>query len=654
MAQNLLINILAKDKTKQALGSVQAGLGRLQRTVFSIQGALAGIGGALVVKSLVNVGSQVENLGVRFAFLFKGMEEGNKAFNTLVDFAAKVPFSLEQISAASGNLAVVSKDADELAKILQVTGNVATVTGLDFAMTATQIQRSFAGGIAAADVFRERGVRALLGFEAGAKATAKETKERFFEVFGPDGEFGKAMEVMAVTFTGTLSMLSDKLFKFKLETNRAGFFDFIKNGLVVINEMIEQNGEMLAKASARTSDFLIGVTKQILISGAIVVDALRQPFLFVAKAMKGTLEVVKSLPPGVRELGVVGFLMLGGKGKLLVVFLGSIFDSLRSMLGSLASAYGSMIEGLSKSMRFLKIISEETFEENMKTVKEFKSAAERLQTPLALLNQKTKQAGEYTEEWMISTRAVNEFIKTIEKNMALTNEQMKKLLDLAGKVKEESKETGLNFGKIGEILKERIGKQLTTINEDLAKIVDNGIKGMSKGMAEVLLLGKDFNTTMKQLAQNILVNIVARLIEEITLLTIKKIFLKDEVTQSTTKLGIMRQQESSLKRQIALQTVLTALGGGGGFFGGFFAKGGAVSKGKPIIVGENGPEMFVPNSTGQITQSARGAGGGETNVNFTINATDVRGVKELLIDNRATIVNVINSALNEKGKEALV
>ena len=34
---------------------------------------------------------------------------------------------------------------------------------------ATQIQRSFAGGIASADIFRERGVRALLGFEAGAK-----------------------------------------------------------------------------------------------------------------------------------------------------------------------------------------------------------------------------------------------------------------------------------------------------------------------------------------------------------------------------------------------------------------------------------------------------------------------------------------------------
>ena len=40
------------------------------------------------------------------------------------------------------------------------------------------------------------------------------------------------------------------------------------------------------------------------------------------------------------------------------------------------------------------------------------------------------------------------------------------------------------------------------------------------------------------------------------------------------------------------------------------AKGGAVSKGQPYVVGENGPEMFVPNSTGQITQNARGTGNG--------------------------------------------
>ena len=52
--------------------------------------------------------------------------------------------------------------------MLEITGNVAAVTGLDFRTAAEQIQRSFSAGIGAADLFREKGVRNMLGFQAGA------------------------------------------------------------------------------------------------------------------------------------------------------------------------------------------------------------------------------------------------------------------------------------------------------------------------------------------------------------------------------------------------------------------------------------------------------------------------------------------------------
>ena len=64
--------------------------------------------------------------------------------------------------------------------------------------------------------------------------------------------------------------------------------------------------------------------------------------------------------------------------------------------------------------------------------------------------------------------------------------------------------------------------------------------------------------------------------------------------------------------------------------------------------------MFIPNSTGQITQSARGTGGGAVNVNFTINTIDSRGFDEALVENRATITGIINNALAEKGRTELV
>jgi hypothetical protein len=118
----------------------------------------------------------------------------------------------------------------------------------------------------------------------------------------------------------------------------------------------------------------------------------------------------------------------------------------------------------------------------------------------------------------------------------------------------------------------------------------------------------------------------------------------------------MKSQESSLKRQIALQAVLMAMGGGGGgFFGGLFrASGGSVQKGKPYVVGEQGAELFIPNSTGQITQSARGTGNGATTVNFNITTVDAKGFDELLVSRRGTISRIINESVNERGREAII
>ena len=141
MAQNLVLNILAKDKTRTAFRGIQAGLSNLRASIFSVQSALIGIGGGLVVRSFLKVGRDVEELGIRFNFLFGNVKEGQKAFKGLIDFASKVPFSLEEIAQGSGNLAVVAKDAKELNKIMKITGNVAAVTGLDFRTTAEQIQR---------------------------------------------------------------------------------------------------------------------------------------------------------------------------------------------------------------------------------------------------------------------------------------------------------------------------------------------------------------------------------------------------------------------------------------------------------------------------------------------------------------------------------
>jgi hypothetical protein len=82
---------------------------------------------------------------------------------------------------------------------MKITGNVAAITGLDFKTTAEQIQRSMSAGISAADLFRDKGVKGMLGFKAGAVVSIKETADAFDKVFGAGGKFGNATDELATT-----------------------------------------------------------------------------------------------------------------------------------------------------------------------------------------------------------------------------------------------------------------------------------------------------------------------------------------------------------------------------------------------------------------------------------------------------------------------
>jgi hypothetical protein len=73
-------------------------------------------------------------------------------------------------------------------------------------------------------------------------------------------------------------------------------------------------------------------------------------------------------------------------------------------------------------------------------------------------------------------------------------------------------------------------------------------------------------------------------------------------------------------------------------FGGGRAAGGPVSGGTTYLVGENGPELFTPSSSGNIIPNNRLGGGGGT-INITVNgAIDAEGTARQIVDilNRAT------------------
>jgi len=96
-------------------------------------------------------------------------------------------------------------------------------------------------------------------------------------------------------------------------------------------------------------------------------------------------------------------------------------------------------------------------------------------------------------------------------------------------------------------------------------------------------------------------------------------------------------------------------GGGGGGGGGFwssvgsilgFANGGSPPVGKPSIVGEKGPELFVPKTAGTVIPNGA-TGGSQIINNYNISAIDAKSVAQLFAENRRLLLGSVRAAEKE-------
>ena len=589
--QKLQIDILANDKSKQAFNRVQGSIAKVKGAVFNLRNAFLGLGAGLVIKSIVNTGIQIENLGVQLKALFGSAKEGQRALDIVTKFAKTTPFELENIQQGITALATVRKQAESAGvsfeELLKITGNTATVLGGDFALASLQIQRSFSAGIASAELFRERGVTAMAGFQQGVRTSVDQSIKGLARAFGSGGEFGNLIEELSKTLSGTISNLKDTLFTFQVSITR-GFFFELKEQLGDLKQFTEDNQFAIESLGVQVGEKL-------------------------AVAIVKLSDSVKTLTQNFRDLqSIIGLLVFAFGG----------------LAGKLAGA-GLIIDDINR--RIKKLSNDVT--KDFQKIKDFEHE---LSLPVENLNKEL----EYTRQ------LIHDFEHELSVQLpSATQKAMDK------------------FRELNENALENIKNKMKDIRMTIVEGLDSGITKFSNSLARAIILGEDLGKSFKRMIADALVQTLAILIEIIIRMGIQKLLNIDLEKGEDKKLQKAKAFTKELKVQVALATILAFLTGGasmgfGGFGGGSTPKrnGGAVQKGQPYLVGEQGAELFIPNQSGQIQQSARGTGGmgGATTVNVNVSATDVRGVKELLIDNRSTIVNAVNIALNEKGKEALV
>ena len=620
MTQKLNIDIVARDKSKQALNGVQKSLGKLKQSVFNLQNAFIGLGVGLVVRNLVNTGKQLENLRTRLKFLLKDTNEGAKAFENMTKFASKVPFSLEQIQSGAGILATVTDNADDLQKMLEITGNVAAVTGLDFRTAGEQIQRSFSAGIGAADLFRERGVRNMLGFKAGATVSIEETVEAFERVFGKEGRFGKATDELAQTFEGTLSMIGDKIFNFKKIILEAGLFESLKKEFGSLDKFLEKNSKAIDNIATDIGIALgFAVTK--IARGVIILKDNMDKFLIVIKLLIA-VKVVKLF----LSLGSAIQFAAKQMAKLSVSSLMSV-KGIKGLVVMLAK--GGALFGAFKGIDAL-----------------FKDTAESLDDFTKKVKNVLPASRDFHKTMIQNKKAMESLITTTQK---FEHELSVGVPSAFEKAREQA------FGGFKEGLQSEFD---VTIFDRFKKAGQDSLTALKSSITDFVITGK---ISFQSLKQVIIRSLVEALVGSAVQSAIKKssaLFKMEAI-----KKAMISVYEGALKTFASIPFPFNIAATGLAIGAGMklvdkikgFAKGGAVSKDNPILVGENGPELFVPNQTGQITQSARGTGGGSgATVNFNINTLDASGFEDLLFRSRGTISALINQAVNEQGRGAVI
>ena len=631
--------------------------------------AIAAIGGAAALigftKGVIATGVQVDNLQIKMRTLFGSAEDGAKAFDMLDKFASKVPFSLREISAGAGPLAVVANDVDDMNQLLQITGNISALTGRSFNEIAGQIQKAMSAGINSAEILRDDGIKAMLGFKDGVAHSVADTVKRLQEGFGIGGEFDGLMDDMAKTAGGAMSMVGDAFFQLQKAIFSAGL------------------GEAIIKLSASLRNLLIAATPILAVMGQIanvfatvlvpVINALASsleilaPLLallavrFVAlkvAALAGAAanklyaismaEIALQTALAGKPLGRLMKLKLGFKG--LVTALGPILKTFRGIIGKLipvAVLVGiiKIVDGLMKIWNASKDVSD--MFRNLKEVfrlfvqfgadkfDEMKHKVVSIGLRISQLVQnitfKLKQLivdgmNKLITSYNAILRKFGLGSRTVD---PMSDPDQSGLQDASAKLTAaiEAEDAAAEKAKVSlDALKQKL------VELGVLKPMEATIQSLEGDIGKIPALTDLVDVEAQKMATNmqVLVDGISQIGDGVVstfrqMLDGAKFSMDDMV--DLVKAAV-RDMIAQLFRLAVVNNMINAMFGGVAGFEKLpaiplLAGGGTLQRGQPTIVGERGPELIVPNSSGTVlnnheTSRALG-GGGATVVNQTIN-----------------------------------
>ena len=238
-----------------------------------MKGALVGLGGAVIIRSIARTNAQFEDLRSGLASVFGSVEEGNKRFREISDFATRTQFSVEDLTKAFITLKGAGIEPTEKLLTTFTDTSASAVDGLGVFEALTRvIARSVGGGLGLEELNQifDRGIPVFtilneqLGItrlEVSELGKTAEGSEKIISalITGLDQRFGGATQKRLSNLNVAFSNFGIALRNFQDIIGESGFGQSLKNVTNTLTDAVSDS-DGLAKAIGRV---LAGVFNKI-------------------------------------------------------------------------------------------------------------------------------------------------------------------------------------------------------------------------------------------------------------------------------------------------------------------------------------------------------------------------------------------------------
>ena len=601
MAQSNVKLTVDGSQATRALKNVQGQTNALQKSVKGLQAAFAGVGLTFLAKKTILAATNFEKLNQRLKILTK--ENGTYSQSLKLAEEAQTKFGLSTTDALEGvtnlqaRLGPLGSTMDEITAIFNGFNTAAILSGAsaqEQAGAMRQLTQALGSGVLRGDEFNSiseqmsavlKPIADQLGVNVGAlrdmAAEGKITKDVVVAAFKEiEKEGSKALKQLIKNDpTMVFKVLSNETEKLSIAVGNL-LAPAVLDAVRLLTQLTKSITDFMASPIVQTAAIFAGIA--LAIKGVTAASALlsaAQTMLVAKFALTSAGAIAMAKAQATASLATKALAI--STGALTIALNALPLVALVTLLGLATTA---VIKHKKAQEDFNKVVTEGSGQQVNELLKEQRKIQEELTKKLEKANGRQKQGIKNRLAEVNADIALLEGrSKTLEKEKEITEEK-KKQEGINKKITEEIENQQTETDKLKE--------KMTAVGEEIESSIKNNLR-------EAITGAQSFGQAMT--------NVLNR--------------IRDKIIDAQLEKLIGGFGEAFGK----------SAGGGkgkgiGGFLGsvigGLFANGGRPPVGKASIVGERGPELFVPSVAGTIVPNNKLGGGGTSNiVNVSVDAS---------------------------------